>query len=413
VANPLSLRAYLALTHLLPLVARLILRRRLKRGKEDARRWREKLGQASSVRPSGKLIWINAVGLGEVLSLRGLIAEILQADNSVSILVTSTTRDSALVFGQNLPERTQHQFLPIDAPGYRCAFLGHWKPDVAIWAEQDLWPGFVAELAQRGVPQAVVASRMNAKSFEKKQRFKGLYRSLYQKMKFITAQDEGSAKHLGKLGVENAQVTGSLKPSAPPLAFDTAALEQAKGAIGERFVWSVVSSYPEDEAIAIAAHKDLCLHKPNALLIVAPRQIKRNFEHFQTAPRWSKGETPKMGDGIWLADTIGDLGLILRLSQAALIGGTFNQIQGHNPWEAAILGVPVLHGPRTENFATDYDALKDVDATFPVSGADAVVKALTSPNLASKGRNAKDLATKSRNSLRTLAAQILAMDKTT
>ncbi len=150
-----ALRGYLLAARAVPLVAPALLRRRLARGKELPDRWREKLGEASRPRPDGRLVWLHAVGLGEVLALRGLIAAMAQLSD-VSFLVTSTTRGSAEVLAANLPPRSVHQFLPLDAPGYLDRFLDHWRPDLSIWSEQDLWPGAVVAADRRGIPLALV-----------------------------------------------------------------------------------------------------------------------------------------------------------------------------------------------------------------------------------------------------------------
>jgi len=204
----LALRGYLAASYLIPLLAPTLLRRRLKRGKEHPTRWHEKLGRAV-----GPLVWLHAVGLGEVLSLRGLITAMAAARPDLSFLVTSTTAISANVFAKNAPPRTIHQFLPLDAPQYRRRFLDHFRPDLCIWAEQDLWPGMVSDLGRRTIPQCIVAARMNARSFSSHQKAKGLYRDLYGAMTLITAQDPQTAEHLKALGAA-VEVTGSLKPAA-------------------------------------------------------------------------------------------------------------------------------------------------------------------------------------------------------
>jgi hypothetical protein len=100
--------------HALSPLAEPLLRRRLARGKEDPARWREKLGEPTAARPQGRLAWLHAVGLGEVLALRGLIAEMADRAPDLSFLVTSTARSAALATARNLPPRTIHQFLPLD-----------------------------------------------------------------------------------------------------------------------------------------------------------------------------------------------------------------------------------------------------------------------------------------------------------
>lgn len=381
----LALRCYLAATHLIPLLARPVLRRRLNRGKEHPARWREKLGQTLPPRPAGRLIWLHAVGLGEVLSVRGLIDRLAKLNPDLSFLVTSTTATSAEVFAKHLPPRTLHQFLPLDAPSYRKRFLDHFAPDLCVWVEQDLWPGMVSDLAARGIPQAMVAARMNTRSYRSHQRVAWLYRDLYGAMAMLTAQDATTASHLAALGAK-PQVTGSLKPAAPHLSCDEAELNQLRAALANRRIWAVAPAHPEDIALARVAHEKLCEADPLALLIVVPRYPEAVMPF--DAPHRSRRDVPGLEDAIWICDTFGDMGLIYRLAKVALIGGTFTDIEGHNPWEAAALGCAILHGPRTAHFAADYAGLDAANGAVKVKTAADIVQALTSAELPQMAANA-------------------------
>ncbi|WP_439154696.1 3-deoxy-D-manno-octulosonic acid transferase [Yoonia sp.] len=376
----LALRAYLLASHMFPPIAARVLRRRLARGKENPDRWREKLGLGLGRRPDGPLVWLHAVGLGEVLSLRGLIARLADQRPDLSFLVTSTTVTSAQVFAKNLPTRTIHQFLPIDAPAYRARFLDHFRPDLAVWVEQDIWPGFISDTAARGIPQAVIAARMNATSHASHRKARAVYRDLYRAMALVTAQDQTTADHLMQLGARDVTVTGSLKPAGPPLACDAAELARLQKALAGRTIWAVAPSHPTDERLALAAHDVLRRADPTALLIIAPRFPDRRDAITVTPVRIrSKGEMPGASDPLWLCDTFGDLGLIYRLADTVLIGGTFCAIQGHNPWEAAALGAAILHGPQLANFASDFAGLDAAGGARSVATAQDIADAVQSP----------------------------------
>ncbi|KJZ20886.1 3-deoxy-D-manno-octulosonic acid transferase [Loktanella sp. S4079] len=405
------LRIYLAGSYLFPLVAGRILRKRLSKGKEHPTRWTEKQGRNLAPRPKGQLVWLHAVGLGETLSLRGLIARMAAKQPELSFLVTSTTRASAQVFAQNLPPRTIHQFLPIDAPLYRRRFLDHFEPDLCIWAEQDIWPGFVSDLAQRDIPQAIIAARLADKSFKAHQRAKSLYRDLYQAMKLVTAQDATTATHLGQFGVE-AAITGSLKPAAPALSHSEAELSQLRAQIAGRFTWVVAPSHPRDEVIACKAHELLLRQLPDALLIIAPRDPKRPEEADPNIPRKSKSQHPKADDPVWLCDTYGDLGLIYRLTDAALIGGTFTDVEGHNPWEAAALNTAILHGPRYGNFTSDFAQLHASNAAISVKTPEDIANALLNADLADLAARASTVVEKASLSTDQLALDLLGLLRT-
>lgn len=406
-----ALRAYLLASRLIPLAAPLVLRRRLARGKEDPARWREKLGFAGAVRPPGPVVWMHAVGLGEVLALRGLIVEMARQAPDLSFLVTSTARSSAQVMTANLPPRTQHQFLPLDAPGYLARFLDHWQPCLSVWAEQELWPGAVVATQARGIPLALVNARITAASAARRQKAQGLFADLLARFALIAAQDQASATRLTALGARDVQVTGALKAAAPPLGCDADELARLHLSLAARRVWVAASTHPGDEAEVLAALPDL----PGHLLILAPRDVGRAGAIAQALDargiafaRRSLGQVPGPDVPVWLADSYGELGLWYRLAKVALVGGGFDQIGGHNPWEAAILGCAVLHGPDTANFAADY-ALLDGQSAAVALAPGALAKAVMRPDLAQVGARAKAAADHAQGSLAPLARHLLTL----
>lgn len=404
--------AYRAATRAMTPLAAALLRRRLARGKEDPARWREKLGEASAPRPEGRLVWLHAVGLGEVLALRGLIAEMSRQSPALHFLITSSARSSAQVLAANLPPRTIHQFLPIDAPRYLRRFLAHWSPDLSIWAEQDLWPNAVALADAAGIPLALVNARMNAQAFARRQKARGLYADLLSRFRLVAAQDADTARHLAALGAPAPQVTGSFKAAAPPLAVDHAALTSLQPFLATRSPWLLASSHPEDEAVALAAAPRIFAEDPSALLIVIPRDPPRGAEIAAAARALglattlqSAGEAPTAA--LHVADAFGTLGLWYRLCPVSLIGGTFGPTEGHNPWEAAALGSAILHGPQVANFASDFAALDGAGAARPVT-AETLAEALAQKHAPMAAR-AKALSDAAQGSLAPLARDLLGL----
>lgn len=392
------------------------LRRRLARGKEDPDRWREKLGEASLPRPDGPLVWIHAVGLGEVMALRGLIAAMGQARPELRFIVTSSARSSALAFAGNTPPRTQHQFLPLDAPGPVARFLDHWQPDLSIWAEQDLWPGLVVATHRRGIPLALINARMNARAFGARARYRGLYRDLYGRFVHISAQDADTARHLQALGAVDVGVTGSLKSGAGPLADQPEKRAGLAEALAGRKLWCAASSHAADEAVAIAAQAQLFAQDPARMVIIAPRDPVRRDEIVAacrtaglTVAVRSRGIQPGAKDAVYLADTYGDMGLWYRLCPVALIGGSMGDTGGHNPWEAAHLGCAIVHGPNVANFAADYAALQGGGAATEIADANGLIAVLQDPNIPEKAVRAKALAEQGMAGMDQLCATLLAL----
>lgn len=409
-ASPsLAMRCYGVIARGLAWVAPWHLRRRLRKGREDPDRWREKLGEASEARPKGRLIWLNAVGLGEVMALRGLIEAMGRADPHAHFLLTSSARSSAEVIRGNLPARTLHQYLPLDAPAFVARFLDHWRPDLSIWAEQDVWPVAVFACDQRGIPLALLNARITGASLGKRSLVKALYSDVLARFQMMVAQDATSAKHLCALGARDVRVMGSLKSAAPILQAKTETLAQMQAMFKGRKVWVAASTHLEDEVVAEAAQQQLFATDPRWLLVLVPRDPKRILALSLPFVRRSRG-TPLASEPIYLADSFGELGLWYRLARAALVGGSFGPVEGHNPWEPAALGCAVLHGPRVGNFSADYAALHDADAAQKVGNADELVAILRNTDLQQLGLRGQSLVRRAAP-LDDLAAELLGMQR--
>ena len=406
--------AYLTGSRLLAGVAPWLLRRRLARGREMPQRWREKLGFATLPRPEGRLFWLHAVGLGETLALRGLVAALASQAPDVQFLVTSGTRTSAEVLARDLPPNTRHQFLPLDSAPYLARFLDHWRPDLAIWSEQDIWPGAIFATAARGIPQALVNARISQRSFESRRRLRPLYRAVFDALALVDAQDAETARRLAALGAAGVTVSGSLKPAAPAMGAASAPLEDLRKILAGRRVWVAASSHPGDEAEALAALRATA--SDGSLLILAPRFVERAGEIAQALrdadlpfAQRSKDEVPGPQTLVWLADTYGELALWYRLADLALVGGGFDAVGGHNPWEAVHLGVGVLHGPDTANFRTDYDLLDQTGAARRLRPGE-LAQSLPPPEEArAMACRAEALVTQARDRVAGLAGRLLAL----
>ena len=395
---------------------KLHLRRRLKRGKENPERWREKLGEPTLTRPDGPLIWLHAVGLGEILALRGMIDLLTHRHPEAHFLVTSGTRASAEVFGANLPPRTIHQFAPIDVKGPINRFLDFWRPDLSIWAEQDIWPGLVHETSVRGIPIALINARMNDAGFSRRRRWKGLFSDVFSRFDLLSCQDTTTAAHLAALGARNPRVDGSLKPLSPPLAVDEAELAKWRTRTEGCFVWIVGSSHEEDEEIAIQAHIALIERIPDAVLVIAPRDPGRGADILGNVENAGlngvlRSQSTNLTDlpQVYVADTFGEMGLWYRLARAAMIGGTFGSTEGHNPWEARVLGVPVVFGSRTANFAADFDQMETDGVGQQVSNAQEIAGILSGSTLAMLANAASEKTGHSNRILHALADDLIAL----
>jgi 3-deoxy-D-manno-octulosonic-acid transferase len=333
-----------------PLVlAGLVWRRR--NGREDPVRFGERLGFPGLARPQAPLVWIHAASVGEATSVLALIERILQDRPRLEILLTTGTVASARLIEPRLPPGVRHQFVPVDLPGAVDRFLGHWRPDLAIWVESELWPNLVLATHRRGIAMALVNARLSARSHARWLAMPGLARRMLGGFALCLAQDEVQARRFRQLGAE-AESVGDLKSAAEELPADPAALAELRRAIGTRPVWLAASTHAGEEDAAVAAHNLAAATHPGLLTIVAPRHPVRG-ETIAAAlrrqglgvARRSLGEPIGAETDIYLVDTLGELGLFYRLAGIAFVGGSLVDRGGHNPFEAARLDCAILHGP--------------------------------------------------------------------
>jgi 3-deoxy-D-manno-octulosonic-acid transferase len=363
------LGAYRTASMLAPPVLKALLRRRLARGKEDAARLPERMGVAARVRPAGPLVWIHGASVGEALSALPLIERVLARLPGANVLVTTGTVTSARLMAERLPPRAFHQFVPLDAAPWAARFLDHWRPEAALFVESELWPNLLLGLGARRIPAALVNARLSERSFRGWRRWPSAARRLLAPFRMVLAQTDADAARYRALGAGGVAVAGNLKYAAPPLPADEAALAALRARIGARPAWLAASIHPGEEIAMAPAQRILRERLPGALAIVVPRHPEKGAA-MQAAMaaadleilRRAAGELPAPDTDIYLADTLGELGLFYRLAGAAFVGGSLVAHGGQNPIEPALLGVPVLHGPHMHNFAAVVESLDRADA---------------------------------------------------
>lgn len=412
----LLLRAYLLASAVLGPLARRRIRKRIAQGKEDRSRYVEKFGETTVPRPDGPLVWLHAVGVGEVLTLPALIRAIADLRPELHFLITSSTLTSARAVAANLPDNTMHQYMPVDCLPFVRRFLDHWRPDLSVWAEQDLWPAIVVETDRRDIPLALVNGRMGQKSFESKLRVKSLFADLYRRFSLIEVQDVHSKTHMTRLGVPATAVSvrRSLKAGAPPLEYDAIRLRALSKVLKKQFVWLAASTHAQEEQDVSEAHRIVLEQHHDALLILCPRDPARGTE-VRAAAR-AAGLMPQLQSlapyivpetNIFIADSIGEMGLWYSLCDLAFVGGSLEPVGGHNPYEAMRLNCAVIHGPHVENFARDYGAAHEAGAALEVRDAAGLAAAVLDKKTLKMRRKAKGLLAAGEENLRDCAAAVL------
>jgi 3-deoxy-D-manno-octulosonic-acid transferase len=355
------------------------LARREARGKEDAQRLQERFGYASLARPAGKLIWVHAASVGEVMSTLLLLQKLAERLPQAHFLITSGTVTSARLVAGRLPPRARHQFVPLDVPSCVARFMAHWQPDMALWLESELWPNLLAALRQRHVPSALLNARLSARSQRHWRFAKGWIAEMLNSFALCLSQTASGAAELQALGAKHTAYYGNLKFAALPLPDQLASRTELQATLGDRPVWLFASSHAGEEEIALAAHKMLRQKCPTLLLVLVPRHPARGAALMQLiaasgepGAQRSLAQLPDAACTVYLADTLGELGVWYRLCPVSIVGGSFVPVGGHNPIEPALLGTAIGFGRLMPNFSEVAAAMLAAQAATELADAAAI-----------------------------------------
>jgi 3-deoxy-D-manno-octulosonic-acid transferase len=357
----------------------LLLAQRLKRGKEHRQRFGERRGESHLERPVGPLVWLHGASVGELASVLPLIESI--AARGINMLVTTGTVTSSGLAEQRLPSGVLHQFMPLDVTVFVRRFLEHWQPDLALFVESDLWPNVVIETSRRGVPMILVNGKLSENSFRRWNHLPTAIVNLLNRFDLCLARTPADGERLSGLGAGNVITTGNLKLDVPAPPANAEKLKALQLAIGHRPIMAAASTHAGEEELMIAAHQRLRANFPGLLTIIAPRHPERGPDIAAAAgplgvAMRSRGEMPKRATEVYVADTLGELGLIYRMAPVVFVGGSLIKHGGQNPIEAAKLGAAVLHGPHVWNFSEIYAALDQAHGAELVSDSNRLTAGL-------------------------------------
>lgn len=374
--------AYERLMRMLEPFADYILKRRVKSGKEDETRIGERKGIASLARPPGTLIWMHGASVGETSMLLPLVRRLLDDDPKLHILITSGTMTSAKVMVERLPNRAFHQMVPLDGPNFVERFLAHWQPNLAVWAESEIWPNLVLQTKASHARMALINARMNQNSIDRWRNKRNFAKQVFSTFDVILPADTLTHNALKFLGGNVVSQIGNLKTAAPALEFDSAESTRLKQAIGRRPVWLAASTHGPEEAEILKAHTSGPGQKANALLLWVPRHPERGEDIAELCAGTdiavrSKGEPVSPDTSIYIMDTLGEMGLALDLADVAFVGGSLHDsLTGHNPLEPARAQVPILTGPHVGSFTELYAELFNHNAAMRVTSAKQLEKSV-------------------------------------
>lgn len=338
--------------------------RRVARGKEDPARLDERRGIADRPRPEGPLVWLHAASVGEAVGLLTLIRALRDRRPDLTLLMTTGTTTSAEAMGKRLPTAVIHQFVPVDRPAWVARFLDHWRPDLGIWMESDLWPTLVTEADARGIPLAIVDGRLSVGAFQRWRRMGWLARPLFDAFDLVLAASEDQARRFAALGCADVRYAGNLKAAGDPPEVDAALAEELRTSIGGRPVWLAASTHPGEDAVVLDAHARLATTRPDLLTVIVPRHTRRGDEiaglaqgRGLTLARRSAGEPVTPETAVYLADTMGEIAGFYSAIPVTFLAGSLVPVGGHNPIEPAHCGTALVFGPLIPNNRDAADAL--------------------------------------------------------
>lgn len=379
---PFLIRSYRTATAVLEPAVLGLLYWRQRQGREDRTRLGERQGHPSRARPDGHLVWVHGASIGETLSLLPVVERLTQ--RGLAVLVTSGTRTSAGLIARRLPPGAMHQFVPLDVPRYVRRFLDHWHPDLALVAESEIWPNTIVALNQRHIPLVLVNARMSDRSFQRWLKLPRIIGALLDRFAICLAQTHDDAERLATLGAPRVLVTGNLKFDSPPPPADPRVVAHLSGLIAGRPVWFAASTHPGEESAILAVHRALLQRHPHLLTIIAPRHPHRGQEIADIAERSglrasrrSEGIHPDRATDVYIADTVGEMGLFYRLSPIVIMGGSLVAHGGQNPIEPAKLGAAILHGPHIHNFEGIYASIGAARGALMVKDSASLARAVS------------------------------------
>ncbi len=367
---PMTLRVYRSLSSAMVPLSIAVINRRLKRGKEDPERVGERRGLSADVRPTGPIVWIHGASVGEVLAAAALIERL-------------RTVTSAAIVAKRFPPDVIHQYVPYDSPRYVARFLDHWRPSLALFIESDLWPNLILSSAARRLPMVLINGRMSQRSFPRWRRVTGTISALLGRFDVCLAQSQLDADRFTALGSRNVVVTGNLKLDVPAPPADANKLERLMAMTRGRPVVVAASTHPGEEEILTETHRTLARYFPKLLTVIVPRHPDRGEAIAQMiatagfhANLRSHEDLPSATTDIYVADTMGELGLFYRLAPVVFMGGSLVEHGGQNPIEAIKLGASIVHGPHVFNFTDVYEALDSAGGPRLADTQEALVKQL-------------------------------------
>ena len=356
--------------------------RKLKK-KEDPKRYIEKLSNINLKRDNGFLIWIHVASVGEAMSILPIIEEFIKEKKIDQVLLTSITVSSGSILEKRYSQNPKviHQFLPLDIPIFTRKFLEHWKPNLSIFIDSEIWPNLILQTSEKKIPLLLINARITEKSFNRWRLAKNFAKKIFEKFDLCIASNKESENFLKTLGARKIKNYGNLKFSETKKNTDYKLNSSFLEKIKNRKIWCAASTHPTEEILCAKAHLDIKKIYNNVLTIIVPRHIDRSEKigaelsslNLKVA-FYSKLNQMNENTDILIVDSYGESLKFYNISKYVFVGKslvkTLTLNSGQNPIEPARFGCKIFHGPNVSNFTEIYDYLKTLNVTKKVNTSD-------------------------------------------
>ena len=338
---------------------------RLLKNKEDKKRFVEKFSITQTKRKNGKLIWFHGASVGEILSVIPIIKNYEKNKFVSQILVTSSTLSSSKIFKNYKFKKTIHQFYPVDHFFFTNKFLKHWKPNLAVFVESEIWPSMFKNIDKNKIPLLLLNARLTKKTFKRWMKINFFSKYIFNLIKIAYPQNLETKIFLKKLNTKKIKHIGNLKFTQNTNEYNDKIPDKLKLELNKKKIWIASSTHGNEEIFCTQAHIELKKKIKNLITIIIPRHVHRATKiineiqklKLKTVLHSNKPKNLKNVD-IYVVDTFGETNKFYRISNSVFLGGSIIKRGGQNPLEAARYGAKILHGPNVDNFRDVYKLLK-------------------------------------------------------
>ena len=353
------------------------------RKKEDSARYKEKLSKINTPRGEGFLIWLHMASVGEAMSTLPLIENFIQEEKIKKILLTSITFSSGKILEKRYKKNSKivHQFLPLDVPVLTNKFLEHWKPNLSIFIDSEIWPNLITQVSKRKIPLLLLNARITEKTFKRWKLLMNFAKKIFEKFDLCIVSNKESENFLKILGAKNIKNYGNLKYSNIKTDLSKKLDSIFVKKIENRKIWCAASTHSPEEILCAKSHIKIKKDFNEILTIIIPRHINRvekiNKELSNLKLKvvlYSKADQMDMHTDVLLVDSYGEALKFYNISKYVFLGKSLVQSlimdSGQNPIEPARLGCKIFHGPNVSNFTEIYDYLKTLGITRKINNFD-------------------------------------------